>query len=126
MTAARKPPKSRKNGKPIADPHADEVEAAIGQMDPAHLHCRDWGHSWRPVSARLLPADNCYESRLVCDRCGTHRLRYLSMRGAQLDSRYDYAEGYTVKGLGRLTGTDRDIVRLKSLMGLIERKEESA
>jgi hypothetical protein len=38
-------------------------------------------------------------------------------RGAQIESHYDYPDNYSIKGLGPLSGTDRDLIRLRS-MGL--------
>jgi len=43
----------------------------------------------------------------------------MSRTGALLDSKYDYADGYTVKGLGRLSGVDRDVIRLQSILGVL-------
>jgi CobQ-like glutamine amidotransferase family enzyme len=42
-------------------------------------------------------------------------VRYIGRDGSLLGSRYDYADGYRVEGLGFLSGTDRNALRLKSL-----------
>jgi len=89
---------------------------AIGQMRLDHLQCRDFGHSWRPYTARWAEADKCYESVLRCQRCSTLRLRYLSSRGDLVSSRYDYADGYLIAGMGRLDGADRAQIRLESVL----------
>lgn len=88
-------------------------------MNVDFVQCRDFGHSWRPLSARWLEKQSCYESVLRCTRCGTDRHRWLSSTGTQLSGAYEYADGYLVKGLGRLTGTDRDMVRLASVLAVL-------
>lgn len=96
------------------------VEAAIADLDDSSLQCRDFGHSWRPYEAEYIAARRQYVERLQCGRCSTLRVRLLDGRGAQLTSHYDYAPGYLVKGLGRLTGEDRDAVRLAGVQLLLE------
>lgn len=112
MTARRKKPELV----PVPDPHELAVEKAVGTMDLDFIVCRDLGHPWRKHNARLLGKENCYEQTFVCPRCGTERVRFLSLRGAILDSHYSYADGYQVKGIGRLTGTDRDKIRLRAVL----------
>lgn len=107
----RKPPVA-----PAPDPHELAVEKAVGAMDLDYIVCRDLGHPWRKHNARWIDRDKCYEQTFVCPRCGTERSRYLSRTGAILDSHYAYAEGYEVKGIGRLTGTDRDKIRLRAVL----------
>src|SRR4051812_32302691 len=89
-------------------------------MNEDHLLCRDFGHSWRPYLARYIPQRKQYEERLKCQRCTTERVRLLSHTGSQLANHYVYPDGYTMTGYGRLTGTDRDAVRLASLQTVLE------
>lgn len=98
---------------------AKDVRAAVRSMDLTHVQCRDFGHSWRPYTARWLSKFNQYESQLVCSRCTTIRTRFLSRTGEQLGGGYDYADGYLIKGLGRLSGHDRDEVRLASILAVL-------
>lgn len=106
-------------GTPMSGVHEVDVEKAVQKMNIEHVQCRDFGHSWRPFSARWMPDENCYESQLRCSRCSTVRTRWLGRHGEQLGGTYNYAEGYTIKGLGRLSGADRDHVRLASLMSVL-------
>lgn len=99
--------------------HNSDLDAAISHMELEFIQCRDFGHSWRPYSARWLPSDNCYESQLRCARCKAIRTRWLSRTGSQVGGGYDYADGYLVKGIGRLTGTDRDKIRLASVLAVL-------
>lgn len=91
------------------------VETAIGDMDESHLMCRDFGHSWRPWTAEFIPQRRQYVEALVCTRCTSVRRRLLDQYGHQLGNAYTYADGYQVHGVGRLTGDDRDAVRLAGL-----------
>lgn len=85
-------------------------------MQDTHLQCRDFGHSWRPFSARWVPEERCYESQLRCARCRTIRVRLIGQSGQLLGSHYDYADGYIVKGMGRLDGDERNMLRLESVL----------
>jgi len=103
-----------------AQEHQFNLQDAVAKMELAYVQCRDFGHSWRPYSARWLQAYNSYESQLQCQRCKTVRTRFLSATGSQLSGGYDYADGYLVKGMGRLTGSDRDVIRLASITALVQ------
>lgn len=98
---------------------AFDLQAVVSGMDLTHVQCRDFGHSWRPYSARWIASYNSYESQLICNRCKTIRTRFLSRTGALTNSNYDYADGYLVKGMGRLTGNDRDTIRLASILAVL-------
>jgi hypothetical protein len=99
--------------------HQLDLAEVVDKMDLSQVQCRDFGHSWRPYSARWLAQYNSYESQLQCMRCKTIRTRFLSRTGEQLSSAYDYADGYLVKGMGRLSGHDRDVIRLASILAVI-------
>ena len=121
--AADRLPKQRavSTAEPAMPAHGSDADVAqaISHMGLEFIQCRDFGHSWRPYSARWVPSDNCYESQLRCARCKTIRSRFLSRTGSQLSGNYDYPEGYLTKGLGRLTGTDRDMIRLASVLAVL-------
>lgn len=92
------------------------------------LQCRDFGHSWRPHTARWDNEAHAYRTQLRCSRCRTIRVRWIGRTGQQLGASYDYADGYMVKGVGRLTGTDRDALRLASVLRVLpeDADEDSA
>lgn len=94
--------------------------AALGAMADEHLLCRDFGHSWRPWAAEWVPQRRQYAEALVCARCRSVRHRLLDEFGALLGNSYTYAEGYLVHGLGRLTGDDRNDLRLASLRAVMQ------
>jgi hypothetical protein len=104
---------------PIQDVHAADLEKAVQSMKVEYVQCRDFGHSWRPYHAKWWPKENAYESQLRCARCSCVRTRWLSRTGSQIGGAYDYPAGYQMKGLGRLSGTDRDVIRLQSILSVL-------
>lgn len=87
-----------------------------------YLQCRDFGHSWRPFTARWVAEERAYESQLRCGRCKTVRYRWISRTGEQLGAHYDYAPGYLAskpKGIGRLVREDRNWLRLESVLRVL-------
>jgi hypothetical protein len=81
--------------------------------------CRDYGHSWEPFTAARLAGNKGYEQTLRCARCKTTRRRYLNRRGEVVTGGYDYADGYLIHGLGRLSGIDRGAVRIASVQATL-------
>lgn len=100
---------------PAPTPPEPTLDDLLGKMETEFVQCRDFGHSWRPHVARWVGKDNCYEVIRRCARCDTERAMLLSSRGQILSSAYDYPQGYQMKGMGRMTSSDRDHVRLASL-----------
>ena len=100
---------------PQVGPEDPDLSHRIHQLPDAYLGCRDYGHNWRPSTARRL-RDSTYEAVVTCERCAARRVRLLSARGAVLSNHYEYPEQYLIPGMGRLTGTDRDSLRLESVL----------
>lgn len=95
----------------------EQVETAVQGMPAAHVHCRDFGHSWVPHTAARVGRG--YEVIVRCTRCDTTRHRVLDRFGEVLTNSYHYADGYLVEGLGRLNGTDRGTLRIASILDLL-------
>jgi hypothetical protein len=95
------------------------VSNAVHEMQSSHLQCRDFGHSWRPYTATWIATERYYEVQLRCNRCKTIRIRDIGQTGALVGSKYEYAEGYLIKGMGRLDGNERDMMRLESVMRIL-------
>jgi hypothetical protein len=110
-------PRATKTAKPSKPPN---LKTALSRMADKHLSCRDFGHMWKPYQARYIPQRKHYEERLMCERCKTVRVRFLTNTGAQLGNAYLYPDGYTLEGFGRMTGADRDAVRFASLQMVLE------
>lgn len=105
--------------KPPKAPAKSELDRVLDELSVEYLQCRDWGHSWRPFSALWQAQDNCYCSILRCARCGTERTRYIGSRGQLLGNNYQYADGYTMAGQGRMTSEDRDHIRYASIQKIL-------
>jgi len=99
-------------------PRKVSISDAVEDMPPSFVQCRDFGHSWRPWRTRWLDKDRVYSSELRCTRCHTIRERLISESGAMVSSHYEYADGYQIHGLGHLSSSDRDAVRLASMVHL--------
>src|SRR6185312_8352007 len=97
-----------------------DLDTALDTLPPGALACRDYGHTWKPFDAWRV-ARGAVEQRLRCPSCNTVRRRLLSRTGDVLAVGYLYPDGYLIAGLGRLTGTDRNRIRLATLAGLTVR-----
>lgn len=100
-----------------------EVEQFAHQLPEAYLTCRDLGHSWRPFTARALPRreGGGFERVVKCSRCPTRRVEHLSTSGERLASNMAYPKGYLHKGLGRIVGEGRDVLRLESVTRVLDK-----
>jgi hypothetical protein len=119
------PPQARRSttAAPVLPPgrHADfNVEAAIHDMPDNYIQCRDFNHSWRPFTASWDSKARCYETELRCTRCKTIKKRRMDSDGSILRSGYDYTDGYLIKGMGRIIGSERDALRLESIMRVLD------
>jgi hypothetical protein len=93
----------------------------IAEMKPEHLQCRDYGHAWKPYTAKVLGGRiGGYEYTLICSRCETKRYRQIGRTGALLKNNYHYEPGYLIPNMGRMTGADRDQLRLAMVMALLK------
>lgn len=87
-----------------------DVSKAAREMHVDMLTCRDFGHMW---AARTINRYRDYFERvLVCGRCATEAVQRLGRDGTVLDRRYSYAEGYLMKGVGRLDSVGKGALRL--------------
>lgn len=111
------PPPDRE---PIKFARASEIAGWRQSLPEEFLACRDYGHLWRPRSARYNAEGNHYTRTMACGRCHTERDQDLSASGAILSGHYDYADGYTApRGQGRLGTEARDSLRLESILRLL-------
>jgi hypothetical protein len=126
--AAAKPAAKRAAAKPAPPepPPPPPLDKVLDHTDPDYLECRDYGHVWKSYGARWFDALRLYEQQLRCPRCGTVRIRQLSSTGRPLHGGYDYPEGYLMpKGTGRLTSGDRDGIRLRTLLRVLDKTAET-
>jgi len=94
----------------------EDVQKAARAWDQDQLECRMYGHSWRPMSARRDHAVNLIKAVYECYRCGTERHQELNGRTGHVYAQwYVYGPDYLMKGLGRITGDGRDVLRLETI-----------
>lgn len=89
------------------------------------LHCRELGHSWKPLTASWDRDARAYDRRLRCTSCRTIRVQLLTEYGHVVSNRYIYPEGYLAKGVN--VGTlHRDQFRLEALTRFLSATTEVA
>jgi hypothetical protein len=99
-----------------------EVEAFAEELPEKFLHCREMNHNWRPFTVGRYK-DGGFERVLRCVRCRTKKVQHLDASGMILGgSKYEHPEGYLHKGMGRIVGEGRGLLRLESIkrIGLTE------
>lgn len=101
-----------------------DVKRAVRDMDDAYLRCRDMGHNWR--QARVEKVGRGYERTLYCSSCKTNRHQTLNRYGVVETNHYSYADGYQIKGLGRVNGDAKSALRLASLQNAIDHSSRHA
>lgn len=106
MARAKKTEAERTRASQIAD---------IAERYPDNfVECRDIGHSWRTRNASWLQGGGI-ERVLGCIRCETTRIQILDKEGYVIAGHYDYADGYTIHGVGGLKAPDRAEFRRASV-----------
>lgn len=103
------------NGERVSRRKLSDIEQAVVGMSANFVHCRDWNHNWGPHRVDRIRGG--WERTLRCKECG-------SLRRQLLDSDFNYitrprtyyAEGYLLKGLGRLSAADKAFVRRESIL----------
>jgi len=87
---------------------------ALANISDEHRECRDWSHSWTPFRAWKIKGGGWEEHRL-CVNCNSTLIRLIDKQGYTVYRRIAYADGYVLKGLGRLSANDRAAIRLASV-----------
>lgn len=96
-----------------------DVKAEAKKMADEYLSCRDVGHTWRQF--RVVRVRGGYNRDLFCPTCKTNRHEFISRTGERLSSGYTYPKGYQLKGLGRVIGEGRNIIRLESVVRTMDK-----
>lgn len=105
------------------EPHyADPGEVAdfAAELKETFLYCRELNHNWRPYTAgkRRAKDGGGFVRTLRCVRCKTLKHQEIDARGMIERSHYEHPEGYLHKGMGRIVGEGRGMLRLESLKRL--------
>lgn len=104
------------------DSDLDEIAAFAQTLKESFLYCREMGHNWRPLSAGRFK-DGGYERILRCSRCRTERHQEITARGVVFSNKYVHPEGYLHKGMGRIVGDGRGLLRLESIRRIVAKDE---
>lgn len=101
----------------------DDVAAFAAELPARILHCRELGHTWRPLTVTWDNEARGYDRRLRCSSCRTVRVQLLTERGHVVANRYLYAEGYLATGVHIGRG-DRDAFRVESISRWLRTAQE--
>lgn len=112
--------------RPVEDPGTPvAVDVFASRLSDRALHCRELGHTWRPLAASWDAEARAFDRRLRCSSCRTERRQVLSARGGVLSNRYVYPAGYLATNVEGMTGA-RDLFRLEAVLRTLDDKEVRA
>ena len=100
-----------------------EVEKWAHDLSQNMLECRNYGHSWRPMTAVWIDEERVYEEVVRCVRCRSERLKLLDRLGMVVSSQYRYTRGYLKQGIGRLDPHDRGMLRLEAVQRRMDKTQ---
>jgi len=83
----------------------------VDHLPIEYLECRQYNHAW--TGHTVQSGRDGFQVTLRCLRCQSQATESLTRDGSRDGKRHiHYVEGYLARGMGRLTGRGRDIVRL--------------
>lgn len=85
------------------DPAVSPTTFAQGLTD-RQLHCRELGHTWRPLTATYDKQARVFDRSLRCSSCRTVRNQVLSRKGEVLSNSYVYPKGYLAQNVDEHPG----------------------
>lgn len=94
----------------------------VGDLTDRLLHCRELGHTWKPLTVSWDPESRSYDRRLRCPSCRTVRRQLLTSTGHVHSNRYDYPEGYLAKDVDAHT-LSRDLFRMEAITRFLQATE---
>lgn len=83
----------------------------LANYDEIYLECRSVSHRWDVIGFFRDPYGGVVR-QMLCSRCDTGRRDIWTSTGQRVTNRYDYAEGYQIRGHG---GVSRNDVRKATL-----------
>lgn len=115
---------ARSKRQPVKFADVKEVRKAARSMEDPHVHCRTMGHVWAHRTVEHVKEG--FLQVLGCKTCTTTKEQIINRRGEILSSKTIYAEGYVIKGLGRLRADTKDVLRLESLKRYLKETDDVA
>jgi hypothetical protein len=101
------------------------AETFVGDLPDKTLHCRELGHTWKPLTVSWDKAVDAYDRRLRCPMCRTVRIQLLTSSGHVMANRYQYPDGYLAKGV-EVGALHRDLFRLEAVQRFLRATEVKA
>lgn len=96
------------------------VDTFAARLSDRVLHCRELGHTWRPLVAAWEPESRTFVRTMRCPSCRTERRQILNAHGGIVSNGYVYPDGYLAKGVeGGLSGR-RDVYRLEAVIRTLD------
>lgn len=93
----------------------DDIRDIVNDLTEQYLLCRTYGHAWKPQGAVYSKDRRTIHTTQIC-ACESDRYQDLDGRnGAVIKSHINYSEGYLIKGLGRVTGDAKGVIRLATV-----------
>ena len=99
-------------------------ETFAASLSARVLHCRELGHSWRPLTVRFDAKARVYDRQLRCSSCHTIRKQTLSRRGEVVSNGYQYPPRYLATNVSE--HVDRALFRIEALTRFLEGSDGAA
>lgn len=99
------------------------VDTFAARLSDKALHCRELGHTWRPLVAAWEPESRSFHRALRCSSCRTERRQVLTAHGGVVSNRYVYPEGYLANHVEGGVSGRRDVFRLESVLRTLDPSE---
>jgi hypothetical protein len=108
-----------------------EQPKSLGQilkgMPREYLECRDLNHAWKWYTAKREGRYHHFIETIICDRCGSFKIRRISARGQIIKSHYKYAEGYLIPSYAKASTADvKAKIRIVLVNMVVEAQEREA
>lgn len=94
----------------------------VGDLSDKLLHCRELGHTWKPLTVSWDQASASYDRRLRCPSCRTVRIQVLTTSGHVVTNRYVYPDGYLAKDV-EARQLHRDLFRMEAITRFLSHME---
>jgi hypothetical protein len=92
------------------------VDTFAARLSDKALHCRELGHTWRPLVASWEPESRTFHRALRCSSCRTERRQVLNSHGGVVSNGYVYPEGYLASNVEGVLSGRRDVFRLEAVI----------
>lgn len=100
-------------------------EDFVGDLSDRLLHCRELGHTWKPLTVSWDKSSSSYDRRLRCPSCRTVRVQLLTSTGHVVSNRYQYPDGYLAKNV-EVGLLNRDLFRIEAITRFLTATETQA